>query len=67
MTLSGMSDCATCLGNGILDDGYPCPDCREWEDDEDYAGECIHGGPAPCIDDICHAVGGCMHWKDYQP
>lgn len=37
------------------------------DDDEDATGVCKFGGPAPCIDDICHAIGGCMHWQDYQP
>lgn len=28
-------DCSTCRGNEVLDDGYPCPDCRLWDDGED--------------------------------
>lgn len=46
------------------DDVY---DDEDLEDDEDVTGVCKYGGLAPCVDDICHAIGGCMHWRDYQP
>lgn len=42
-------------------DGFCCADCDsdEWAEATDV---CKFGGPAPCIDDVCHALGGCMHY-----
>lgn len=42
--------------------------CESCAAEEDLGGGCKLGGPAPCIDDICHALGGCMHYAgDVQP
>lgn len=52
---------------GSDDDDDDAYDDLEDDDVEDATGVCKFGGPAPCIDDICHAIGGCMGWQDYQP
>lgn len=45
------------------DEEYACKACcdDEWLEAFDV---CKNGGPAPCIDDICHALGGCMLYAD---
>jgi hypothetical protein len=60
--------CPACGWRQATGDGY-CLDCASPLDDIDYmewtgaTGTCKFGGPAPCIDDICHALGGCMHYE----
>jgi hypothetical protein len=44
------------------EDGFACAECSEDEWFE-ATGVCKFGGPAPCIDDICHGLGGCMHYE----
>ena len=75
---SACADCRRCFGNGVGDDGDWCQDCEgtgcsaypfctaDHDSEADWAeatGVCKHGGPAPCMDDICHALGGCMLYE----
>lgn len=59
----------------MIHDPYPYDDVYDddvydddlEDEDEDATGVCKYGGLAPCVDDVCHAIGGCMGWQDYQP
>lgn len=63
-----VTDCPTCRGNTVLDDGYPCPDCRE-DYDDGFEHGCTHcGGDGLCYDgsdplgdcpDIAHRCHAC--------
>jgi hypothetical protein len=77
--MAGWLLCPDCLGHGRLAGQYDddwCERCQGdggWYEEEERwdeaEGVCKAGGPAPCVDDVCHGIGGCMLFaaEDFQP
>jgi hypothetical protein len=53
------------LHNCDEDGEIPCSICGYVSGmyDDEPVDVCKYGGPAPCIDDICHGLGGCMGYE----